>query len=296
MMNARWVVCCVVICGLVCISGSPPAVGQVMPGVGSEGISVHGTGEASERPNVVEIDLTVSGKAELTGDALVKYRDAKKRVLEALEKLKLAKMSVDERGLSISVGNSAEQQQRFNNGMPQTPGKPQVEVSSTLRIKLIDVRDVPPEDLIKTVGRLMDVAQDSGVNVGPSAAEVMRAMRYGQMPNNNAPVRFVLTDLAALREKAYEKAVSDARARAERLAKLHHLKLGQALSIQEVLVSGDQSSSPMVRDYSGNYQPAAPEAATEPRIATNTLAGVPVQVKLLVRFAIQPADPATAQK
>ncbi len=57
-------------------------------------------------------------------------------------------------------------------------------------------------------------------------------------------MRFVLADLSALREKAYEKAVADAHNRATRLAKLHHVKLGSALSIQEILVGGDQVSVP----------------------------------------------------
>ena len=41
---------------------------------------------------------------------------------------------------------------------------------------------------------------------------------------------------------------------------------------------------------------AAPEVSDQPRISSTTLSDIPVQVKLLVRFAIQPADPATAQK
>ena len=70
------------------LARAPGASAQItyMPGARStDGIAVYGTGELSARPNMVEIDLHVSGKAELTGDALVKYRDSKKRVLEALE-------------------------------------------------------------------------------------------------------------------------------------------------------------------------------------------------------------------
>ncbi len=173
---------------LALIASSAASRAQFMPNIGAgDGISVYGTGEVAARPNVVEIDLHVSGKAELTGDALVKYRDAKKRVLEALDKLKIKNMTADEHGLSITVGNAVEQQQRFNNGMPQTPGKPQVDVSTTVRAKLSDVREIPSEELIKTVGKLMDVAQDSGVNVGPNPADVMRSMRYGQPMPNSAP-------------------------------------------------------------------------------------------------------------
>jgi len=266
---------------------------QYLPNLGGDGISVYGTGEVLGRPNVVELDLQVSGKAELTGDALVKYRDAKKRLLEALDKVKVDGMSLDERGVTIAIGNTLEQQQRLNNGMPQVPGKPQVDVSSAVRVKLKGVRDVPAEELIKTVGKLLDTASDSGVTIGPNQAELLRAMRFGQQTPNNAPVRFVVADLAELREKAYEKAVADARSRAQRLAKLHHVKLGSAVLIQEVQVSGDQ---PAAIAYQGNQLGTPEYDGDEPRMTSGSLTGVSVQVKLLVRFAIEAAGPATAQQ
>jgi uncharacterized protein YggE len=264
---------------------------------GGDGITVFGTGDLSTRPNWVEIDLNLSGKAELTADALVKYRDAKKRVIEALEKLNVKNLSMDERGLTVSAGTPLEQQQRAMNGMPQVPTKTQIEVASVLRVRVKDVRDLPPEELIKTVGRLLDAAQDTGVSIGPSAAEVMRNMRYGNYTNNTTAVRFVVADLAAIREKAYEQAVADARSRAARLAKLNQLKLGAALSVQEVQVAGDQQVPANTNVPFGMTPPTPPaEDAGEPRLTSSNLSGINVQVKLLVRFAIQSPDPATAQK
>ncbi len=261
---------------------------------GGDGISVFGTGELAARPNMVEIDLNVSGKAELTGDALVKYRDAKKRVVEAIEKLKIKGVSTEELALSITAGASIEQQQRaFNNGMVQAPSKPQIEVSSVSRIKLKDIRDVAPEELLRTVGKLLDVSQDSGITIGPTPAEVLRNMRYGNYMNNTSPVRFVVTDLSEIREKAYERAVADARRRATRLAKLNHVKLGTAISVQEIQVAGDQVAT---NPNFPNVPQVVSDDKDEPRINSSTLSGVPVQVKLLVRFAIEAPEPATAQQ
>jgi len=268
--------------------------------VASDGILVSGTGELAARPNWVEIDLTVSGKAELTGDALVKYRDAKKRLAEALGKLGLKDLITEERGTSISAGSSAEQQQRMMNGMPQTPGKPQIEVTSTIRLRLKNVREMPPEELVKTVGKLIDVAQDAGVSIGLSQAEIMMRQRYGNYSPQTTNVRFVVADLAELREKAYEMAVTDARSRATRLAKLNGVKLGPTVSVQEIQVAGEHSSassSIAAVQYGVNFgQPAPAPESSEPRLSSTTLTDIPVQVKLLVRFAIQAADPATAQK
>ena len=273
-----------------------PAVGQLPVPTTNDGIAVYGHGEAFTRPNLVEIDLNVSGKAELTGDALVKYRDAKKRVLDALDKLKLKNLSIDERSLTVSSGNTTDPN-RFNN-MPQTVGKNQIEVSSVLRARLKDIREVPPEELLKTVGKLLDVAQDAGVTIGPSAAEIMRNMRFGNYTNNSAAVRFVVADLIEVREKVYEQAVADARSRANRLAKLNQVKLGAALSVQEIAVSGDrlQQGQAINVNLYGAAAPTNEEEKEEPRVASTTLSGIPVQVRLLVRFAILSPDPATAQK
>jgi uncharacterized protein len=264
---------------------------------GGDGITVYGTGDLSTRPNWVEIDLNLSGKAELTADALVKYRDAKKRVIEALEKLNVKNLSMDERGLTVSAGTPLEMQQRAMNGMPQVPTKTQIEVASVLRVRVKDVRDIAPEELVKMVGRLLDTAQDTGVTIGPSAAEVMRNMRYGNYTNNTTAVRFVVADLADIREKVYEQAVADARSRAARLAKLNQVKLGGALSVQEVHVAGDQQMPASTNVAYGAVPPAVlTEDAGEPRLTSTNLSSINVQVKLLVRFAIQSPDPATAQK
>jgi uncharacterized protein len=264
--------------------------------VASDGISVYGTGEVAARPNWVEIDLQISGKAELTGDALVKYRDAKKRLVDALGKLGLEELSTEERGVSIGAGMSSVQQQQIINGIPQNQGKPQIEVSSTVRVRLKNIRDANTQDVLKTVGRLIDVAQDAGVSIGLSAVELQQLrQRYGNYSlQGGTDVRFVVPDLDELREKAYERAVSDARDRASRLAKLNHVKLGAAVSVQEIQVAGDvQTTARSINPYAAA---AAPEVSDEPRISSTTLSDIPVQVKLLVRFAIQAADPATAQK
>jgi uncharacterized protein YggE len=299
-LSSYGVLCLAVVLVSGLLAGSAVAQLPFLPNMAaSDGISVFGTGEIAARPNWVEIDLPVSGKAELTGDALVKYRDAKKRLVDALEKLGLKDLSSEERGVTIGPATSLEQQQRIAGGVPQVAGKPQIEVTSTVRVRLKNVRDVPADELVKTVGRLIDVAQDAGVSVGLSAADIQMRQRYGIYGTTaGTTVRFVVADLAELREKAYERAVADARDRAGRLAKLNRVKLGRAVSVQEIQVAGDADTSNRAIGavVVPNVQAPVPEASAEPRIASTTLADIPVQVKLLVRFAIEPADPATAQK
>ena len=56
---------------------------------------------------------------------------------------------------------------------------------------------------------------------------------------NNGLVRFVVDDFDKLQEEAYEKAIADARARAERLARLSKVELGPIVAVREIVVPGD---------------------------------------------------------
>jgi uncharacterized protein YggE len=277
---------------LLCLLASRAAAQYEPPAQASNGITVYGTGERRTRPHMVEIDLRASASAELTADALVKYRDTKRRTLEAFQQLQFEQLSIEEQGLTLTPGSMNEVVQRMWGGMPpNASAKAQVQISSMLRLRLDGIRDKSPEQVMEMVGKLLDVAQDSGSTLGPSQEEMAMAWRYGYAPTG-AMVRFVVRDLAALREEAYELAVSDARSRAERLARLNGVKLGPVLSVQELEVSGDESvlNQP-------NYPRYNPPAATNdgPQITSESFAEIPFRVKLLVRFSIEPENPATAQ-
>lgn len=258
----------------------------------SGGITVYGSGEASAKPDLVEIGLRATATAELTADAIVKYSDTKRRTLESFDNLKLERLEVEELGVSLANGNSAEAMQMMMRGMPaDTAGKVQVEISSALVLRLSGIRDKTAEEVMETVGKLLDAARDSGANVGPSAADLNMAYRYGRQPEGTL-VRFVVRDLDKLREAAYEAAVAEARARAERLAKLNGIKLGEVTSVQEVSVSGDEAAA-VAQPWQVSGTPAA--RPKEPQITSDSFAEVPFRVRLMVRFGIAPADEKTAQ-
>ncbi len=60
-----------------------------------EGFTVVGKAYTAAKPNLVEIDLDVSASSELTADAIVKYRDAKKRIHEAFAALNLKCVAIE---------------------------------------------------------------------------------------------------------------------------------------------------------------------------------------------------------
>lgn len=274
-----------------------PAAAQVVYGAQAQshtdGITVYGAGETIAKPDLVEINMRATANAELTADAIVKYRDAKRRILEGFEKLKLEKLKIEELGVSLTNHTAAEAMQMAMRGMVDTnsAAKSKVEIASSLQLRVSGIKDQSIEQVMEMVGKLLDAAKDSGAEIGPSAADVNMAWRYGQQANS-ALVRFVVLDLDALREKAYETAVANARARAVRLAKLNGIRVGDVLSVQEVQISGDDGG---YTTTPWGQVVATQSKINEPKITSDTFAEIPFRVKLMVRFGIAPPEEKTAQ-
>jgi len=260
----------------------------------ADGITVFGAADVIAKPDLVEISMRATANAELTADAIVKYRDAKRRILEGFDKLKLEKLKIEEIGVSLTNHTAAEAMQMAMRGMVDTnaAAKSKVEIASSLQLRVSGIKDQSIEQVMETVGKLLDAAKDSGAEIGPSAADINMAWRYGQQANS-ALVRFVVLDLNELREKAYESAVADARSRAERLAKLNGIRVGEVLSVQEVQVSGDEGG---YTTTPWGQVVASHSKLNEPKITSDTFAEIPFRVKLMVRFGIAPQDEKTAQK
>src|SRR6478672_5166797 len=96
--------------------GAAPACAQFLQS--EPGITVEGSGEARSTPDVVEINLKLTARAELTDDAVVKHRDARKRALETFKALKLDNLKLEDKDLSLRPGNAQEMWQMMWNGMP----------------------------------------------------------------------------------------------------------------------------------------------------------------------------------
>jgi uncharacterized protein YggE len=236
-----------------------------------EGFTVAGKATVDAKPNAVEIDLEVSAASELTADAIVKYRDAKKRLHEAFNGLKLSNVTVEERGLAVDQRN--QQMPYYWGGFPQNQrAKTEVQLARKLVVKASDVRKLDEDALLQLVAKLLDVAQDAGARVGPGQPD-FNPYYYRYSPFQTGLVRFVVDDFDALQEDAYAKAVADARARAERLAKLSRVELGPVVAVREVIVPGER--------------PGGTEEENRPkRIETMKLQPIPIRVELLVRFAV----------
>ena len=271
----------VVVVTLALSGAARPALAQYFPQTGYsaasagniEGFTVIGKGSVSAKPNRLEIDLEVSAASELSADAIVKYRDAKRRLQEAFVALKLENVAVEERGLLVDQ-KGAQMNPYFFDAQPNRRSKVEVQLTRRLVIKCSEIRKMDEESLLQLVAKLLDVAQDAGGKVGGSQ-ENFNPYYFSYNRSHTGLVRFILDDYDALTEEAYGKAVADAEARARRLAKLSHVKLGPVTAVREVAAPGDAETG---KDDEAHHK----------RLESPRFQEIPVRVDLFVRFDVSP--------
>ena len=282
----RWFSVCQILLAMTSLLQTEPADAQ-FSSPPAPGIAVEGSGEVKTIPDVVEINLRLVAKGELTDDAIVKHRDARKRTMETFKALKLENLKLEEKDLTLRPGNSQEMMQMMMSGMPASQNKrTQIEIGSMLRARLTNVSNIPTEDLMSTIGKLIDAAQDSGAGLGASDSDMMMMRYYGGYQRQSPLVKFVVTNLADIREKAYELAVEDARKRAERLARLSGVKLGSVVAIEE-LETGVPHQTPYYYP-----QPDDNSNVDKTELVADSLSGGRIMVRLRVRFGIEGASAA----
>ncbi len=251
---------------------------------GERSVTVMATGEVKSKPTTVEISLVASGSAELSADALVKYRASVRRTLDAFTGLKLERLKVSQEDLTIGSPNQ-------NNGeyavpSPVQPGAemphPQVSISRALRLQLSGAQELTEDQLIETIVKIMDVAKDSGNSIVGAGSPAM--------------VSFSVEKADALRDKACQTAMSQARARAARYAELAGARLGEVQSVEELEAPTDESNAmwPPYQYQGPGSVYYATAASGGGRLTSASLGEIPVRVTLRVRFAMLP--PVSEQK
>ena len=169
----------------------------------------------------------------------------------------------------------------FFDYQPNQRSKTEVQLSRRLVVRGSNLRKMDEDAVLQLVAKLLDVAQDAGGHVGPSQEESnYYYWRYDRQ--NNGLMRFVVEDFDKLLEEAYEKAIADARTRAERLARLSKVELGPIVAVREIAVPGETGQNP--DDF---YRPRTDDDRPRKRLETSKFQEIPVHVELLVRFDIR---------
>ena len=243
------------------------------------GITVSGTAKVSAKPTSIEIPCIVSGDAELTADAIVKYRDARKRGVSAIEGLKIDGLSVDSKGYSVKdYVDSNAQQQAMMRGQAVVNTKQKVSVTEQLRIVIKDVDKMEQAALMDTMLKVLDTVRDSGLTLGDGTP---RNVNYYPPPPGPALINFKITDTTALREQAYKQAMDDAKSKAQKLADLAGVKLGRILSVRDAAQRPVEQNPNVYNPY--NIQPT-PQSQNE--LVSSVFDEIPMNVSLTVQFEI----------
>jgi len=176
---------------------------------GSQGIvrtvTVVGQGKASGTPDVAHINIGVDTSAASAQEAVEASKTKMSALLAKIKALGIAEKDIQTSNFSIFAENRSQVY-----GTEPKVGAGDVVVYRVSNQVRVTVRDVAK------LGDILDQAVSAGAN-------------------NVYGVYFSVEDTTALEAQAREKAVADAKNRAETLAKLNGVSVGQVVTISEVI-------------------------------------------------------------
>ena len=286
-------VCTAIVClGVVAVVAPLHAQGLPAGQPAPAGVTVTASGEVTAKPTAVEIDVTVAESDARSGDALTKYGEAKKRLIDACGELKLAALAIEERAVEITAEPGQGQfgaaviavPQGFGAaGVPgQLPKGPEIRVARTIRLTLKGIRDKPEAEVLATIGTIIDAVRDAGGVVGPPTDGNVMAAAFYAGGADKAVCRFVLDDAVELRKKAIEAALAQARTDAGLLTG------GRVGAVLALTAAAGDSSGPqvVVNPYAGFPSARRPDDSRQ-RTTADRLTEIPVRVTVQATFRIE---------
>lgn len=248
------------------------------------GISVSGVGVAKGQPTEVEVDARIAGEADVATDADAKYSDLKKKAVSALEALKDPNLSIEFGGPSVTLAPDAGAQMRLLQGIATDNSKRRVQVSEQVKLVLKGIDRLDKDSLFAAVLKVVDTAREAGLQVGDTPSNYIQAQLQAQTgPSADTIAIFKVPNRSELEAQAYEKAVADARAKAERIAKLSGVKLGRVLLVQDQATAQEGNQSLL----SAVYGAAISATPGTKEVESPAMAEVPVTVRITVKFEIE---------
>ena len=140
-----------------------------------DGITVTGTGQVMVKPNKLQIEVRAAAAAELSADALVKYREAVHRAKETFGKLKIDGLQVAEQGLNVANNGVTNQNVVYaspgnafiaNNGGNAPGVKQEMVISKSMRLSVAAIDKLQEDQLVATVAKVLDGIRDAGLTTG----------------------------------------------------------------------------------------------------------------------------------
>jgi uncharacterized protein len=185
------------------------------------GVTVTGVGKATGKPDVARTTIGVETRAATAEEASTEVSARMAKVVAALKQAGIAEADLRTSSISLSFERNPEPPRPFEPAPASSPSKgapvpvapPAPQLPAGYYVATNNV-EVTVRNLDRA-GQVLSAATSAGAN-----------QMFG--------IRFELEDPSALLVVARQKAVADARARAEKLAQLAGVSLGQPVSITEL--------------------------------------------------------------
>ena len=249
-------------------------------------------------PDRAVLMVAVSGSGEEPQDAMVKFRDNRRRAIEALQAVPVDGLTVEPQGVGLSYMYDQQELNQMRNGQANavTP-TPKIIVSESLRVLLPNLNSYEDEDaLVAAMQQVVSAVRDQGLGLGQNPTAEMASYNYGYNAQPQALFTFESTGTEDRKAAARHEAVEDARRTAEETAALIGATLGPIVSFSENVNVPAENTTDMYgnrRGYNHMGQPVTPVG--EDAITSTLLGPATVQVTVNLRFAIKPGSAGDGQ-
>jgi uncharacterized protein len=220
-----WLLLMILLVAALVVTGCAPRV-LAAPAAAAEGttpvrsITVVGRGDVKAKPDIATVNLGVEVTAPTVSEAMTEANARMKTILAAMKALGIADKDIQTSNFSINFERREPIAPAVSEAAPGAKSGSAQAPAGLYRVN--NMIQVTIRELDK-VGDVLDAAVEAGAN-------------------NVWGVSFGLDNTDALEAQAREKAVADARSRAESLAKLNGVAVGDVIAISEVIGG---SPSPM---------------------------------------------------
>ncbi len=204
-------------------------------------VTVVGHGEAMGKPDIARTSVGVEASASTVQEAMDQTTAKMNAILAALKKMGVADKDIKTANFSISIERPyPEPSPMPSPAMEPAPAPPVKPGGKTPAATIASPPAPPAPSMIYRVNNSVEVVVR---DVSKASRILQAAVEAGA--NNVWSVSFGIDDTKALETDARTKAIADARERAEALAKLEGLTLGNVISVSEVIGRGSISPMPM---------------------------------------------------
>ncbi|HYJ09922.1 MAG TPA: SIMPL domain-containing protein, partial [Polyangiaceae bacterium] len=220
-------------------AGALPAVSAPV-----RGITVAGVGKASGKPDIARTTIGVEARAGTAEEAIGQVNSRMAQVIAAVKAAGVGHADVRTATLSLNFERNYEQPPRPLDA-PAPPVAPAgAPAGKTKTAPAAEGAVAPPPKLPQGFYNASNSVEVTIRKLEDAGKVISAATSAGA--DHLFGIRFEVEDQTALLAQAREKAVQDARQRAERLAQLAGVKLGPAMSITELEGGGGHGPMPMM--------------------------------------------------